>query len=115
SNDAANPFKVAMPIRSPVKLPGPEAQAKSSTSANVSFASAKISLMSFNKLAHCETFGSPERAANSVVPRPSQTLPPSVAVSRLKIIGVFKSVLRRRRQIEQQPPGARNQVCQLIR
>src|SRR6185503_18930471 len=79
------------------------------------FASATASSMSFNKLADCETFGSPERAANSDVPRPSQTLPPSVAVSRLKIIEAFKSVLCRRRQVEQQPAGARNQVCQLIR
>jgi len=75
-------------------------------SANVSFASVKMSLMSCNKLADCETFGSPERAASSLVPRPSQTLPPSVAVSRLKIIGAFKSVLCRRRQIEQQPAGS---------
>jgi hypothetical protein len=86
-SDAAKAFKVAMPILKPVKLPGPEAQAKRSTSASFTPASARLSLMSFNKVADWETFGSPIRVASSTVPNPSQTLPAIVAVSKLNMTG----------------------------
>src|SRR6185437_16125232 len=76
-----------MPILKPVKLPGPEAQANRSTSASLAPASSRQSFMSFNRVADCETFGSPIRVASSTVPYPSQTLPPMVAVSKLNTSG----------------------------
>src|SRR6266498_1288257 len=87
-SDAAKPLTVAMPILRPVKLPGPEAHTKRSISRSETSTSSRQPLISCNKLDDCDTCGSPLRAANCMLPRPRKTLPPSVAVSRLKIRGV---------------------------
>ena len=74
-------------MRRPVKLPGPAAHANSSTSSSDRPASSRLSLISLKRLFEWETWGSPFRAASSSLPRPKKTLPPSVAVSKLRIIG----------------------------
>ena len=45
--------------------------------------------MSARMLFECETFGSPFLLASAVVPRAKKMLPPSVAVSKLKMTGAL--------------------------
>src|SRR5262245_18528580 len=85
SSVAESALIVAIPIRSPVKLPGPVATANRSTSDRVMFVSARSLSMSPSSVLECEIFGSPLTTPSNCPPRTMATLPDNVAVSTLRI------------------------------
>ena len=82
-----NDLTVASPMRKPVKLPGPVATAKRSTSCKVRPASSSAPAMCSRRSLECERVASPVRDERSVAPLETATLPARVAVSMQRMSG----------------------------